>query len=225
MPPGPPRPSCPWPRSRAPDPIGPGVLTHLPGARIPASARRLARAPLQAHVPPPRAPSLGREGGRAGSAPRKRGERGRQQGPERGGPGWEGRGGAGWAALAPAASWEPSRGRRDPRPSWATASATGAPHEPRSPLPAPEQQPSRQPPPPGRPEPQRRAAPRGRTRAAESGVPAPERRRGRRRANAGPWGAQTCGACGLRKVSSRVAGGCGGWESLCLGTEELRFAK
>lgn len=181
MPPGPPRPSC--PALPGAGPHRPRVLTHLPGARIPASARPLARAPRQAHVPPPRAPSLGREGGRArlpGKGESEGGSRGRS-GAGRAGRDAEGR--AGLRLLQPPlGSRAAGGGTRDP--AGRRRARLGPRTNPGAPRP-PEQQPRRQPPPPGRPEPQRRAAPRGRTRAAESGVPAPERRRGRRRALGG----------------------------------------
>lgn len=200
---------------------GPRDLTLLPGAQIPACARPLARAPLQAHVPPPRAPRLGREGG-LGSPEKGRARAAAGAGEGRAGRGATRRGGLGCAcssrllgaeprAAGPATplgdrerDWGPARTLE--RPPLAPSAA--------APPPAPASRPPRAPE-------TRRAAPR---RAGEPGR-GERGPRTRAEANAGPWGAQTCGACGLRKVSPGVAGGCGGWESLCLGTDELRFAK
>lgn len=218
MPPCPPRP--PAPLSRGPGPTGPRGFN----ASSRCSDPRLRQAPHACRPPSPRpsaprARRLGREGG-LGSREEGRARAAAGAGEGRAGLGETRRGGLGCACSSRLLGAElraagPATQLGDSERNWAP------PHEPRCPHPQ-SSGPAASPRLPAAPSP--RDAPRGRTRAAESGVPAPERRRGRRRANAGPWGAQTCGACGLRKVSPRVVGGCGGWES-CLGTEELRFAK
>lgn len=220
MPPCPPRP--PAPLSRGPGPTGPRGFN----ASSRCSDPRLRQAPQR--VPPSKPTSLRPARSPPGPGGRARlPGRGESEGGRRGrrGAGRAGRDAEGRAGLRllqpPLGSRAAGGGTRDPAGRQRAQLGPPPPHEPRCPHPQ-SSGPAASPRLPAAPSP--RDAPRGRTRAAESGVPAPERRRGRRRANAGPWGAQTCGACGLRKVSPRVVGGCGGWES-CLGTGELRFAK
>lgn len=179
-------------------------------SRVPTSLR-----PVQ----PPRSPgALAAWAGRAGSAPRKRGERGGRRG--RRGAGRAGRDAEGRAGLCwlqpPLGSRAAGGGTRDP------ARRLRARRWPRTILGAPPpEQPGRQPPPPlpAASEPRRRAA------RADPG-------RGER----GPGtGAETRAALGERgapaepavggKVRPVVAGGCGGWGSVRLGTEGLRLAK
>lgn len=170
-------------------------------------------------APPPHSPrALAVWAGKAGSVPRKRGERGRPRGPERGGPGWEGRGGAGRAAIAPAAAPEQSRGRRDPRPSAATESATRSPDYLRRPASRAAPAASHR---PGAPETRGAGGPGQRG----AGSPHPSRDvggagrvrglGGRRPASLWPT---VRGALGLQ-ACWRVGG------AVCLGTEGLRFSK
>lgn len=188
-----------------------GLHTRSAGSSDP----RLRRAPRArpappAPTPPRRAPAAA-GARRAGSAPRKRG-----------GPGWAGRGGAGRAALAPAAAPEQSRGRRDPRPSAATGSATRAAHGAPRPASGAAQAAGRRP--PTAPEPQRRAA-RADPGRGERGSPHPSRDSGGAGRARGLAGRRPAEPAAGGKVRPGVAGGVGGRGALCLGTEGFRFVK